>query len=150
MSIVLGVYIHVQEGRHRLVWALLDGNSVLEQGELTSPTAAETRRLAELDVRFADLLDRLVGGTKPPAGIALRVHDIHGARAESILVPAHAEGVVLAIAGKRHMKVVQISTQKLGGRQVVAARARGLQPTPADQHAAQAAVAALRAAADIP
>lgn len=78
MSIVLGVYIHVQQGRHRLVWTLLEGNSIIDQGDLGAPTAPESERLAELEVRFADLLKRLLGGARPPAFIALRVHDLHG------------------------------------------------------------------------
>jgi hypothetical protein len=151
MSIVLGVYIHVHQGRHRLVWTLVDGDTIVEQGDLGSATTSEADRLAEFDVRLSDLLDRLARGPKPLAGIALRAHDVRVVGSdESIRIPAHAEGVVLAVAGRKHLKVVSVSGQRLGGRQVVAARTGALQPAPADQNTAQAAAAALKAAPEIP
>jgi len=150
MSIVLGVYVHVQDGRHRLVWTLIDGNNLIDQGSLGAPTTSEAQRLAELEVRLGDLLTRLAASATPPAGIALRVHDVHGPTDESVRVPAHAEGVILAVAGRLHIKVVPISGQKLGGRQAVAAKVKALQPAPTGDEAAQAAAAAQRAAADFP
>jgi hypothetical protein len=149
VSRVLGVYIHIQQGRHRLVWVLLDAAQVIEHGDLRAPTEPEDRCLGELETRVSDLLQRLASGANAPELLALRLHDVRryggGITDDDIRVPAHAEGVVLAAAAQRRLPVAVFSAQKLGGAAGVAKRNAAVVPKLADAELAQATAAAREA-----
>jgi hypothetical protein len=153
VSTVLGIYVHLQQGRHRVVWALIDGAQLIDHGEMKAPTDTEDRCLVELDTRVRDLLERLAGSGTPPNSLALRLHDVRrmagGMRDDEIRVPAHAEGVILAAAARRRLPVISLSGQKLGGAKGISKRTVSLALPPGDPDLAQA-VAAAREASSSP
>jgi hypothetical protein len=153
VSAVLGIYVHLQQRRYRVVWALVDGAQLLQHGEMKAPTDSEDQCLVELDTRVRDLLERLAATPSPPTTLALRLHDVRrmagGMRDDEIRIPAHAEGVILAVAARRRLGVMSLSGQKLGGAKGIARKTSGFSLPAGDPDLAQA-VAAAREASSSP
>jgi hypothetical protein len=122
----------------------------VDHGDLRAPTEPEDQCLGELETRVSDLLTRLANGPNAPVLLALRLHDVRrmggGMSDDEIRVPAHAEGVVLAVAARRRLPVKAFTGQKLGGLKGVAKRTAAVIPPPADLELARAAAAAREAA----
>ena len=110
-------------------FVLVDGDQLLRQFSLPAPSEPEAVQLDELYHRALDLMSE-----HAPEVVVIRGYEMNAGTAVAKRIGAHAEGVILAAAGRSNLPVVVVSGAQLRGSQTTEAALNrlcgGLTPQP--------------------